>query len=277
MSWKIVADSSCDLFELESSCDIKFETVPFVMSIDGTNYVDNADIDTKQLIDAIDNCKESSQTACPSPGQWVETYADADQIFVVTISSNLSGSYNSALAAKEMALDDAPDKKIEILDSLSTGPEMVLVIRKLVALIESGLSFEEISDKIKKYMKTTHIIFALSSYNNLVRNGRIPKIAGLVAGKFKLTGIGIGSPQGTIDIKKIVRGSKKIVDTIVSDIKTRGENCKNVVISHCENLELAESIKQAINTAWNNINVTIIPTRGLCSYYAEKQGIIVGF
>ena len=126
-------------------------------------------------------------------------------------------------------------------------------------------------------MKTTHIIFALSSYNNLVRNGRIPKIAGLVAGKFKLTGIVIGSPEGTIDIKKIVRGSKKIVDTIVTDIKERGENCKNVVISHCENLELAENIKEAINKALENISVTIIPTRGLCSYYAEKNGIIVGF
>ena len=276
MSWKIVADSSCDLFELESQSEIKFETVPFIMSIDGTDYVDDSNIDTKELVQAIDDCKESSKTACPGPGQWAETF-DADNVFVVTISSSLSGSYNSALAAKEMVLDDAPDKKIEILDSLSTGPEMVLIIRKLVELIESGLSFQEVNDKIRKYMKTTHIIFALSSYNNLIRNGRIPKIAGMVAGKFKLTGIGIGSPQGTIDIKKIVRGSKKIVDTIVSDIKTRGENCKDVVISHCESIELAESIKQAINSALQNINVTIIPTRGLCSYYAEKQGIIVGF
>jgi len=277
MTWKIVSDSSCDLLDLDNDAQIGFETIPFVMSIDGVDYVDDENLDAKALIKAIEECKETSQTACPSPGQWEEAYADADNVFAITLSSNLSGSYNSAVAAKEMVLEDNPDKNIEILDSLSTGPEMVLIIRKLVSLIKSGLSFEEVTEKIKKYMKTTHIIFALSSYNNLVRNGRIPKIAGLVAGKFKLTGIGIGSPEGTIDIKKIVRGSKKIVDTIVTDIKERGENCKNVVISHCENLELAENIKEAINQALENISVTIIPTRGLCSYYAEKNGIIVGF
>ena len=126
-------------------------------------------------------------------------------------------------------------------------------------------------------MKSIHIVFALASYNNLVRNGRIPKIAGLVAGKLKLWGIGIGSDEGTIEIKKITKGTKRVIETIIDDIKERSENCKSVIIAHCENEELAEKLKEKILEAIGNIEIKVMPTRGLCSYYAEKNGIIVGF
>lgn len=278
MDWKIVVDSSCDFYELEEKDEnIGFASVPFVISIDGVDYVDNEELQVEKVVDAIDNCKESSFTSCPSPAEWIKAFGDAKNCIVVTISSSLSGSYNSACVAKKMVLEEEPDRNIEILDSLSTGPEMCLIVRKLQSLIREGLSFDDVVEKIHRYMKTTHIVFALSSYNNLVRNGRMSKIAGLVAGSLRLTGIGVASAEGTIEVKKIARGSKKIIDVIIEDIKERGENCRSIIIAHCQNEELAEKIKEVICKTFENIDIKIMPTRGLCSYYAEKHGILVGF
>ncbi len=278
MDWKIVADSSCDYYKLENNeAGINFESVPFVMSIDGIDYVDTENLNVSELIKAMEECKETSLTSCPSPDKWYNAFGTEKNVIAITISSSLSGSYNSACVAKNMVLEEEPDRNIEILDSLSTGPEMCLVVRKLQELISQGLEFDEVVKKIRNYMKTVHTVFALASFDNLVRNGRIPKIAGLVAGKLKLWGIGIGSETGTIEVKKITRGTKRVIDTIVDDIKTRSENCKSVIIAHCENEELAEKIKEKINEVFSNIDIKIMPTRGLCSYYAEKNGIIVGF
>lgn len=278
MDWRIVADSSCDFYKLENDeKDIKFESVPFVISIDGVDFVDDENLNTEEVVEAIDNCKETSFTSCPSPASWIDAFGDEKNCIAITISSNLSGSYNSACTAKQMALEKNPDRNIEILDSLSTGPEMCLVVRKLQELIHAGHDFDTVVSRIHKYMKATHIIFALSSYNNLIQNGRIPKIAGLIATRLKLTGVGIGSEKGTIEIKKIARGNKKVIDVIISDIKERAENCRSIIISHCQNEELAQKLKEAINTLWDNIEIKIMPTRGLCSYYAEKNGIIVGY
>ena len=278
MDWRIVVDSSCDFYKLEDNdIGIKYSSVPFVISIDGKDFVDTKDLNKEELVDAMDACKETSLTSCPSPGTWMDAFGDEENVIVLTISSNLSGSYNGAVAGKEMALEENPNRNIEVIDTLTTGPEMCLAVKKIQKLIAKGLSFDEVVSKTKAYLKTTHIIFALSSYNNLIRNGRMPKVAGLVAGKLKLTGVGIGSEEGTIDIKKITRGDKRVVDTIINDIKTRGQEVKEVIITYCQNIELAENIRNVVLEIWDDVKVSIMPTSGLCSYYAERNGIIVGF
>ncbi|MCR5736169.1 MAG: DegV family EDD domain-containing protein [Eubacterium sp.] len=278
MDWKIVTDSSCDFYELEKKDDkVGFATVPFVISIDGVDYVDDESLQVDDVIDAIDNCKETSFTSCPSPAEWINAIGDAKKCFLVTISSSLSGSFNSAGVAKKMILEEDPSRQIEILDSLSTGPTLCLIVRKLQQLIADNDDFDVVKDEIHKYMKTMHVVFALCSYNNLVRNGRMSKIAGLVASKLRLIGVGIASPEGTIEVKKIARGSKKVIEVILDDIKERGENCRSIIISHCQNEELALMVKEAIDKLFESIDIKIIPTRGLDSYYAEKHGIIVGY
>ena len=277
MNWRIVSDSSCNIYHLEKNdAGIKFSCIPFVVSLDEVDYLDTEDLNVPNLIDIMDNCK-TSVTACSSPGEWLDAFGEEENVVAVTISSKLSGSYNSALAAKEMALEENPDRKIEIIDSKTAGPEQTMIVEKLQSLITEGLDFDSVVSGIKEYMKSSHIIFALSSYGNFVRNGRIPKIAGLVAGNLKLMGIGIGSDEGTVDIKKITRGSKRVIDFIIKDIKNRSTNCKSVLIAHCQNLDLAEGIKKAVIETVGNIEVRIMHTRGLCSYYAEKNGVIVGF
>ena len=278
MKWNIITDSSCDILELENpSEDITFASIPFVISVGNRDFVDDADLDVDEMVTAMEESKEGSHTSCPPPHAWYEQFEKPGYSIGVTISSNLSGSYNSAVVARDMILEKDPDKKILLIDSHSAGPEIILIIRKLCKLISSGCDFDTVQEKIQQYMQLTHIVFALSSFNNLVKNGRMGKLTGFLAGKLGFWGIGIGSEQGTIEIKDKVRGSIKALNVILNDMKERGVEYKTVIISHCQNAEFAEKLKAAIQEIWSSIEVTVNTTRGLCSYYAERGGLLVGF
>ena len=277
MKWRIISDSSCDIFDLDQrSEDLYFSTVPFVITVDDKDYVDNETLDVRELVKAMASSKKSF-TSCPSPAEWIREFGDEGDVFAVTISANLSGSYNSACTAREMILEQDPERNIEILNSRGTGPSLNMIIYKLRELIGRGLSFEEVKTEIHKYMEDHKLIFALSSYHNLVNNGRMPKIAGIVLGHLGLWGVGIASEEGTIKMKKIAKGGRKTLQVIMADLKERIADKGCVVISHCENDEFADKLKKAVQSAYADMEVRIMKTRGLCSYYAEKGGIIVGF
>ena len=277
MKWRIISDSSCDIFDLDQrSEDLYFSTVPFVITVDDKDYVDKETLDVRELVKAITKNKKSF-TSCPSPAEWIREFGDEGDVFAVTISANLSGSYNSACTAREMILEQDPERNIEILNSRGTGPSLNMIIYKLCELIDKGLGFEEVRTEIHRFMKDHKLIFALSSYHNLVNNGRMPKIAGIVLGHLGLWGVGIASEEGTIKMKKIAKGGRKTLQVIMGDLKERVADKGCVVISHCENEEFANSLKKAVQNAYSGMEVRIMKTRGLCSYYAEKGGIIVGF
>ena len=278
MKWNIIADSSCDLFTLEKAyTDISFSTIPFVISVDGKDYIDDETLNTSQMVLIMEESKKASHTACPSPEAWYEQFEKPGYAIAITISSRLSGSYNSASTAMNMILETYPDKKIALIDSQSTGPEMIMIVRKLCKLIESGADFDTVVTGANEYAKRTHIVFALSSFGNLIKNGRMSRIAGFLAGRLHLWGIGIGSEEGTIQIKQRARGKRMAVEAIIDDIRERRNNPGEVVISHCQNPELAQSLKESIEKAWHDAHVTVIPTRGLDSYYAERGGLIVAY
>ena len=277
MKWRIVSDSSCDIFDLDHTSDeLVFSTVPFVITVDDKDYVDDESLDVRELVKAMSSSKKSF-TSCPSPAEWIREFGDDGDVFAVTISANLSGSYNSACTAREMILEQDPGRNIEILNSRGTGPSLNMIIYKLRELIGQGCSFEEVRTGIHKYMDDHKLIFALSSYHNLVNNGRMPKIAGIVLGHLGLWGVGIASEEGTIKMKKIAKGGKKTLQVIMADLKERVADKGCVVISHCENEDFANNLKKAVQSAYADMEVRIMKTRGLCSYYAEKGGIIVGF
>lgn len=278
MKWNIIADSSCDLLDLDIQNDqINYSSIPFVISIGDRDFVDNADLDVSEMITSMEQCSEASRTSCPSPYAWLEQFEKPGNTVAVTISSQLSGSYNSACVARDMILENDPERKIVVIDSRSAGPEIILIVKKLCQLIALETDFDSVVEKLQQYRQHTHIIFALSSFKNLVKNGRMSKFSGFVAGKLGFWGIGIGSEQGTIEIKQRTRGCKKALAAILNDMKERGIGLETVVISHCQNAEFAEKLKKAIQNIWHRVDVKIVPTRGLCSYYAEKGGLIVGF
>lgn len=277
MKWRIISDSSCDIFDLDHKPDdLYFSTVPFVITVDDRDFVDDDTVDVSELVSAMLVSKKSF-TSCPSPAEWIREFGNEGDVFAVTISANLSGSYNSACTAKQMVLEEDPDRKIEILNSRGTGPSLNMIIYKLRDLILQGLTFEEVCQRIHEYMEDHKLIFALSSYHNLVNNGRMPKIAGIVLGHLGLWGVGIASEEGTIKMKKIAKGGKRTLQVIMNDFKERVANKGCIVISHCNNEEFAANLRKAVMSIYPDMEVRIMNTRGLCSYYAEQGGIIVGF
>lgn len=278
MKWNIVADSSCDLRSTDIACEeVGFSTIPFALRIDDKDYIDSEDMNIPEMIEAMENSKTVCRSSCPSPADFAEQFSVAENTFAITISSNLSGSHNSAVVAKDIVLSESPEKKIEVLDSFSTGPESALCIYKLRDLIKEGHSFEHIASEAREFLKKTKTSFALCSFDNLVKNGRMSKFTGFVARKLGMWGFGIASDIGTIMIKGKSRGPKNALRLIIDDMVERGFNGGLAAISHCANSEMAEKLRAAILEKWNSAKVTILETRGLDSFYAERGGLIIAF
>lgn len=278
MKWSIIADSSCDLSSAYITDEnIRFRTIPFIISVGENEYTDNEELDVELMMNDMENSDKPSSSACPSPHMWEEEFKKADNTIAITVSSSLSGSHNSASIAKEHVLEEYPDKNIHILDSLSTGPECAMCILQVVDWIKQGLTFDDITEKAEKFLHDTHTAFALCSFDNLIKNGRMNKIVGFIAKTIGIWGVGTASSHGTIFMKGKARGITKAI-SIITDYM---HNCKfsggSVMISHCFNSEIAERLKAAIIETWPTSKIAILATRGLDSYYAERGGLIVAF
>ncbi|MBO4514986.1 MAG: DegV family protein [Lachnospiraceae bacterium] len=270
---KIVADSSCDL---KSFPDLSFETVPLTLSTDERSYVDGLDLNVTEVLDYLYSHHGRSYTACPSTQSWLDAFEGADEIYVVTITSGLSGTYSSANTAKEQYLSEHPGVKICVVDSLSTGPGMVLLIEKIAEWKAQGKTFEEIEGEIGNYQKSLKLYFALQSLHNLAVNGRVSKLIASAIGIMNVRILGTASPQGTIDPVAKCRGDRRVLEKLVEEIRACGYQGGKVRICHVENPAFADEIAKKLREAFGEIDLSIIPARGLCSYYAERGGIILG-
>ena len=275
MKWMIVADSSCDLKELKAeSGEIGYETVPFVMNVAGRDFVDDDMIDVPELVDAMEKA-EASHSACPSPEAWREKFEKAEHVIALTISGRLSGSYNSAMVGKAMALESDPGKKIEVIDSLSTGPKLVMLAQSAARQIQDQIPFEAVCASCRELAQSIRTIFTLSNFHNLVQNGRVNRIAGFIAGRLGIRVIGVGSPEGEIQLKELIRGENRTLKHILKDMEENGYSGTPMTICHCMNESMAGTLREMILEKWQNAMVQLLPTRGLDSYYAERSGLII--
>ena len=273
VKYQIVSDSASDLLEL---ADINFSTVPLHIVVDGTDFADDARLSVPNLLDKLRNGK-SSTTACPSPDDWITAFHDADRVFCVTITSGLSGSYNSAVIAKDIYEEKHPDRKVYIIDSLATGSKMVMLCEKLRELILAGHDAEEIYRQIKEYNEHCFLYFALASLDNLAKNGRVSPI---LAKGIKILGIrivGTASTEGMLEPLSKCRGDRRSIPAIIEFMKEKGYQGGRVVITHNGNHEAAMELKRQLKTTFGTRNGEIHRTRGLCSYYAEPGSVMLAF
>lgn len=271
---KFIADSSCDIFEYTGE---NFESVPLLLYTEENEFLDDGSIDIDNMLTTMEKHKGRSHTACPGTERWLNAFEGADEIYVVTITSGLSGTYNSALVAKEMYLQEHPNAKIEVFDSLSTGPEMVMGIEKAVELKKQGLSFEEVCEKLHKYFEDVHLLFVLQSIHNLAENGRVSKVIAQAVGVLGISIIGIASEEGTIKQVGKARGDKRVIKHLMELFEEVGFNGGKVRMCEVQNPKLCEALKTAILEKYPSADIKFYPAGGLCSYYAERGGIIVGF
>lgn len=272
--FKIVADSSSDMLNIKK---IPFESAPLKIRTDEKEYIDDRNLDVENMVDELLKFSGKSGSACPSVGDWLNAFGEAKYIFCVTITSGLSGSYNSACIAKREYEENHPDRKVFVIDSLSVGPEMMLKIEKLEELIEKGYSYEQICAEITEYQKHTALVFVLDSLRNLANNGRVNKIVASAAGILGIRVIGKASDKGDLEQLSKTRGMAKSIEKAVEIIRSLGYNGGKIRIGHCCNEEAAKAIKDIITHQYVHAEATIYKLRGLCSFYAEKGGLIVGF
>lgn len=273
-SIKIVADSSADLLTLEG---VAFATAPLKIVAGEKEFVDDANLDVAGMITWFDSYKGKSKTSCPNPGDWVEAFGGADEVFCVTITSGLSGSYNSACAAKQMYEAEQEGKKVHVIDSLSAGPELVLLIEKLKELIARDMPFEEIRDEIEDYKMTTGLVFMLESLKNFAANGRVSPAVAKIAGVLGIRIVGKASDQGTLQPTNKSRGEAKALGAIMERLCQSGLKTGKVRIAHCQNPEAAQKLSAMLREKLPQVQVQTHVLRGLCSYYAEKGGLLIGF
>lgn len=274
MKFKIVSDSSADVLSLSS---VDFESVPLTIRAGEAEYVDDASLDTSEMLAYLKAYKGRSGSACPSPNAYLEAFGDTDAVFCITITSNLSGSYNSAMNAARMYTEKYPERRVRVIDSLSTGPEKSLIIDRIAALIGEGLDFDEICERVTEYQKSTHLIFALESLHNLANNGRVNPLVAKIAGVLGIRVVGCASAVGTLEITNKSRGAQGALRDILKNMKANGYSGGRVRIHHASNPAAAEAVQRSILSEFPSASVTVGTTRGLCSFYAEEGGILVGY
>lgn len=270
---RIIADSSCDLTQ---DSEKNFYIAPLTIQTENRQYRDDKNLDVSGMLEDLASYTGRTTTACPNIGSWLEAMEGADEVFVITITSHLSGSYNAAMAAKELYLQMNSKAKISVVDSLSTGPEMRLLIEKIRELEARNLSFEEIDTLLRSYSKKTRLFFTLQSLHNLAVNGRVSKIVAAAIGVLGIRIVAAASAEGEIEPISKARGDKKAIAEIMVQLKAAGFNGGKVRISHVQNHELAMQYADAIRKDFPGSNILLRPSTALCSFYAEKNGILIG-
>ncbi|MBR2943441.1 MAG: DegV family protein [Clostridia bacterium] len=274
MNYKIVADSSSDL--LTYACT-PYESVPLKIITKDREYVDDATLNVEEMVENLRRQTAPTGTSCPNVYEWISAFGDAEMVFAITITSNLSGSYNACCQAAQMYMDDHPGRRVCVLDSLSAGPELQLTVEKLSEEILSGKAFDEIEKTVREYMKKTHLIFTLQSLVNLARNGRVSPAVAKIASVLGINIVGKASDVGTLEPMHKCRGEKSALKTLYKTMKDLGFAGGKVRISHCLNQQAANTVLGMICTEFPNADVTIDCAKGLVCYYAEKGGMLIGF
>lgn len=279
MKKTILVDSACDLKNIENIADgISYHRIPLKILVGDKEFVDDEALNAVQMMEEVYAYPGKTSSACPGPEDWAQYFREADESYVITITSNLSGSYNSAMVAKEMVLEEYPDKKIYILDSLSAGAEMVLQARKMYELVAQGTPFEEVCKIMDDYaVNHTRIVFMLYSIENLVKNGRVSRIAGMAAGLLNLHMIGRATEEGTIASFGKARNKKKGAAIALEEMEREGYRGGKVVIGNCGNPVGSDMMKEAIMDKYGDVEFEFLELGGLCSYYAERNGLMIGY
>ena len=277
MSFHIVADSCCEL-----TADMKkrenIEIAPLTLEVGGESILDDETFDQKYFLKRVAECPECPKSACPSPDYFRKSFLNgAERCYAVTLSAQLSGSYNSAVLGANLAQEENEDLKIHVFNSRSASIGETLIVKKIVECADAGMSFERVVETVELYISTQHTYFVLENLETLRKNGRLSKTKALVASALKIKPVMGATSEGDIvqldQARGINKALMKMVDAIVNDAQ-HVEN-KTLAISHCNCPERAEMVKEALLERLAVQDVFVLDTQGVSSMYANDGGIII--
>ena len=271
---RIVSDSSADILAL---AHIPFVSVPLKIITDKKEYVDNDRLSVEGMVNDLKSYKGRSSTSCPNVDEWLAAFGDAEEIYCVTITATLSGSYNAAVTAKELYEQAHPNRKVFVFNSLTAASEVRMIVEKIEELLLSGMDFDGICQAIPTYKQHTGLMFMLASMRNFANNGRVSPAVAKFAGLMGIRVVGKASDKGDLEPMDKCKGQTKALASILNHMKRLGYEGGRVMIAHCFNQEGGTSLKKLIRDSFPSARISIYPCRGLCSFYAEEGGLLVGF
>ncbi len=278
--FRFVVDSCCEVTE-DFRGDMDVVKVPFFMTLDGVDHVDDENLDEDAFLKIMADSPNCPKSGCPAPFAFTEQIDPSINTFIITLSSKLSACYESAMKAREEILEKNPNAKIHVFDSLSASSGELNVFLKAKDLIEQGLSFEEIVQKTESYIKNMKTLFVLEDLSILIKNGRMSKVAGAVANLLSICPV-MCAKDGEIEVYQKALGIKKALNKLVTAVgevnKTASDfKDKILVITHCNNFPRANDVRQKMKAAYDFKDVIINKTKGLSTMYANDGGIIIAF
>ena len=277
MSYKVVIDSCGELLD-EWKQDPRFESVALTLSVDGVNIIDDETFDQADFLKRVAECPECPKSACPSPERYMRAFdCEAEHVYAVTLSAELSGSYNSAVLGKNLLQEDHPDRQIHIFNSKSASVGQTLIAKKIQECEEAGLPFEQVIETVDAYIEQQHTFFVLDNLETLRKNGRLSKVKALVASALKIKPVMGSTEEGAICQLDQARGMNKALVKMAQAIveKTADSGQKTLAISHCNCHERAILLKNALEERMPIKKIVILDTAGVSSMYANDGGVIV--
>lgn len=277
MDYRIVADSSCDLNkELEQKMDVNL--VPFKIDVEKDSFIDDETLAVSDLIKAMKASPNPIKTSCPSPGDFAAEYRKAENVYVVTISEQLSGTYNSAVLAKDMIKEEDGNKFVHVFNSKSASVGETLTAMKIQECVDGNLSNTQIVENVEQFIEDMKTYFISEDLSNLIKNGRISKTQGLIANVLNIKPIMAADKTGNIVAVEKIRGSKKAFKRLAEIIGESGVKFEDriVAISHADALEKAIDLKEDL-MKYNFKDIIIVETKGLSTAYVNDGGIILAF
>lgn len=274
MRRKITADSSANLYDRDFP---NFTPVPLKIVTSEKEYTDDEELDVAAMQAELERYKGASSSSCPAVADWLDAFDGADEVFAVALTSRLSGCFNAAQIAAADYVQEHPGRRAFVLDSLSTGPELELLVEYLHTLLPTQRSFDEICGALTAYSRRTHLAFALASLSNFAKNGRVSPILAKAVGLLSIRVVGRASTEGELEAQHKCRGEKAAIQKLLDGMLAEGFAGGKVRIRHSFNLPAAELLAEKIQEQFPNCDVKIGENRGLCVFYAEKGGILVGF
>jgi len=279
--YTIISDSSCDLKSKDLTDEnITFVTVPIFYTLEGTEYPDDENVNIKELLEKMKQTKLPPKTACATPESFAEQMRAAQgHVICVTLSSKISATYSNACIAANTVHAETPDKKIFVIDSLSAIAGIARILYKLVGLIQSGkYTFDEVTQRITEIRSKNKIRFLLNDLSNLVKSGRMSKIAGIITSIIPLKLVLGDNGEGEIKKYKQVIGFKKGIEALSEFTGEHKDDPNNlIVISHCNNEEDANTLKRFLETKFAFRNVKTLSMRGIGTFLANDKGLAVAY
>ncbi len=277
MGYKIIVDSCGELTE-ELKQDGRFQSVPLELDVDDYHVTDDESFCQAEFLQKVKESPNCPKSACPSPQKYYDAFfSDAEHIYAVTLSSQLSGSYNSAQTAKQMFLEKYPDKKVHVFNSCSASVGETLIAMKVQELEESGCTFEEVTEQTNKYIESQQTFFVLETLETLRKNGRLSNLKALMANVLKIKPVMGSTPDGQICKIAQAQGMNKALECMVKEVMQRTENREEriLAIAHCNCPQRAEKVKAQIEKMMHFRKIIVLDTAGVSSMYASDGGVII--